>query len=127
MAMLRGAFKFSLSALIAALVFVTSVRAEPQYAPTEANKHIGEKATVCGVVASATYARSTRGQPTFINLDRAYPNQVFTVLIWGDHRSRFPYAPETLRGQRICATGTIQSYRGVAEIIASDPFQITKQ
>lgn len=35
----------------------------------EAKNHIGETATACGKVASTKYAASSRGQPTFINLD----------------------------------------------------------
>lgn len=49
----------------------------------DAKNHMGEEATVCGYVASARFASSTRGQPTFLNLEKPYPNQIFTVLIWG--------------------------------------------
>jgi hypothetical protein len=40
-------------------------------------------ATVCGKVVSTHYAKSSKGEPTFLNLDEAYPNEVFTILIWG--------------------------------------------
>jgi hypothetical protein len=30
-----------------------------------------------------------RGKPTFINFDRPYPNQDFTVMIWHDERAGF--------------------------------------
>jgi hypothetical protein len=36
---------------------------------TEAAKHIGENATVCGTIASEHTATSSKGTPTFINLD----------------------------------------------------------
>jgi hypothetical protein len=39
----------------------------------EAKDHIGERATVCGRVASTRYAATTRGKPTFLNLDKPYP------------------------------------------------------
>ncbi len=39
----------------------------------EAAEHVGEVATVCGKVASATYAARSRGRPTFLNLDEPYP------------------------------------------------------
>jgi hypothetical protein len=39
----------------------------------EASRHTGEAATVCGAVASATYAARSRGGPTFLNLDKPYP------------------------------------------------------
>ena len=90
----------------------------------EAANHEGESARVCGQVASAKYATETRKQPTFLNLDRPYPNHVFTALIWGSDREAFPYAPEGLQGKRICVKGVIELYKGKAEIIVSGPEQI---
>jgi hypothetical protein len=65
---------------------------------SEAKDHIGETATVCGDVVSTRYAASTKGQPTFLNLDKPYPNQIFTVLIWGSNRSKFGTPEVTTRG-----------------------------
>lgn len=93
----------------------------------EARNHIGQRATVCGNVASAHYAASSRGNPTFINLDKPYPNQVFTVLIWGSDRPRFGQPDQSLRGKHVCITGTIGSYRGTPEIIAQNPNEISVQ
>ena len=98
---------------------------EQSIKPADAGKYIGEKKTICGVVASATYAVRTKGQPTFLNLDQAYPNQIFTVLIWGSDRKKFNDPPETAyKGKTICVTGTIKSFRGKPEIIVRDPTQI---
>jgi micrococcal nuclease len=75
--------------------------------------------------ASAHFAAKSKGQPTFINLDKPYPNQVFTVLIWGSDRGKFEKPPETLySGKEICVTGMVQSYQGRPEIIVKDPSQI---
>jgi len=93
----------------------------------DAANHVGESAKVCGRVASAKYATETRRKPTFLNLDRPYPDQVFTALIWGSDRSAFSYPPESLRGQRICVKGMIELYKGRAEIIVSRPSQIEVQ
>lgn len=92
----------------------------------EAANHVGESAKVCGRVASAKYATETRRKPTFLNLDRPYPDQVFTALIWESDRSSFSYPPESLRGQRICVKGTIELYKGRAQIIVSSPSQIER-
>jgi len=81
----------------------------------DAKAHIGENATVCGKVASERTATSSRGEPTFINLDAAYPNQVFTILVWGDDRKNLGELPRV--GSHICATGLIKDYRGVPEIV----------
>jgi hypothetical protein len=92
--------------------------------PDETPRHIGETATVCGVVASTRYAAGTKGQPTFLNFDMPYPRQIFTVVIWGSDRPKFGTPETTLMNKRACATGTIQSFRGKAEIIATDPGQL---
>jgi hypothetical protein len=90
----------------------------------EAKDHIGETATVCGNVVSTRYAASTKGQPTFINLDKPYPGQIFTVPIWGSNRSKFGTPEKDYRAKRICVTGKITEYRGVPEVVASDPHQL---
>ena len=69
----------------------------------DAKNHVGEKATVCGKVASERTATNSRGEPTFINLDAAYPNQVFTILIWGDDRKNVGTLPATDRGYALPA------------------------
>jgi hypothetical protein len=92
---------------------------------TEAKDHVGEQATVCGRVASGRYAATTRGKPTFLDLDKPYPDQLFTVLIWGENRAKFGAPEESYRNKNICITGRIQSYRGEPEIIASDPAQLS--
>jgi hypothetical protein len=67
----------------------TPVFADQKLSAQEARQHVGEQATVCGVVASGRYAARSRGQPTFLNFDAPYPNAVFTVLIWGEDRPKF--------------------------------------
>jgi DNA/RNA endonuclease YhcR with UshA esterase domain len=90
----------------------------------DAKNHIGEEATVCGNVASTRYASSTRGQPIFLNLEQPYPNQIFTVVILGRNRAKFGNPESEYSGKRICVTGKIEDYRGVAEIEAKVPGQI---
>jgi hypothetical protein len=47
----------------------------------EAAQRTGQRATVCGVVASARFSQRSRGEPTFLNFDNPYPDQDFTVLL----------------------------------------------
>ena len=98
--------------------------AQTPISAAEAKNHVGEKATVCGQVASTHYAASTRGNPTFINLDKPYPNQIFTVLIWGSDRPKFGEPEQTFRNKHICVTGKISDYKGVPEIVGYEPSQI---
>ena len=92
---------------------------------SDAAQHVGEVAEVCGQVASAAYLASIGGQPTFLNLERPYPDQLFTVVIWGSSRKEFDGRPENLYdGKPICVTGKIVEYEGRAQIVVKDPEQI---
>jgi hypothetical protein len=119
--------RLRLALLALAVVWSAQVQAQKSLSTAEAREHIGEKATVCGEVVSTHYAARSRGNPTFINLDKPYPNQVFTVLIWGSDRPKFGDPEEMYRSKRICATGKISDYKGVPEIVAYAPSQITIQ
>ncbi len=110
--------------ILVMLFFAFGVVYGAAYTTEEASGHIGENATVCGIVSSGYYARSSRGKPTFINLDGRYPNQAFTVVIWGDHRSKFGQPERKYTGKRICVTGVIDMYRGIPQIIVNQPAQI---
>ena len=100
--------------LVFALVLASFALMAQTITTSDAAKHIGERETVCGTIAGKHTAASSRGTPTFVNLDRPYPNQVFTLLIWGDDRGRVGAVPES---GRICATGVITEYRGSPEIV----------
>jgi DNA/RNA endonuclease YhcR with UshA esterase domain len=93
----------------------------------EAAHHVGETATVCGGVASANYASHSKGQPTFLNLDKAYPNQTFTAVIWESDRSKFGTPESALLGKQVCATGVIQLFRGRPEVVLHDPSQLIQK
>lgn len=81
----------------------------------------------CGTVADVHYAANSKGQPTFIDLGHAYPNQNLTIIIWGKNLPNFPTPPAAWEGQHICVTGPIKSYHGKPEIIAYGPNQIQVQ
>ena len=114
--------------LISITVFISLIAygaEDKKYSAKEAAYHVGETATVCGVVASTKWSTRTKGQPTFLNLDEPYPNQIFTVLIWGSDRPAFGSPENIYARKRICVTGKIKEYRGKPEIIIKDPNQIT--
>jgi len=113
--------------LVVSILWATLVSAQNSITAAEAKNHIGEKATVCGQVASTHYAATSRGNPTFINLDKPYPDQIFTVLIWGSDRPKFGDPEGMYRRKHICVTGKISDYKGVPEIIAYEPSQIKVQ
>jgi hypothetical protein len=93
----------------------------------EAKDHIGDRATVCGKVVSTHYAKSSKGEPTFLNLDEPYPKEVFTILIWGSDRAKFGTSENGYKGLRVCVTGKITSYRDRPEVVATDRDQVEIQ
>jgi hypothetical protein len=123
-----------IAVLVAAAALVIAASALPAVAaPTdpprvpagEASQYVGRTAQVCGHVASAAYFASIKGSPTFLNLDRPYPDQTFTVVIWGTARTRFDGPPEKLfDGKSICVTGRVETYKGKPQIVLEDPAQI---
>jgi DNA/RNA endonuclease YhcR with UshA esterase domain len=122
MSSMKQVFKYC--ALILCFLVPTATYCQKKLSAAEAKDHIGETATVCGNVEGTRYATSTRGQPTFLNLDKPYPNQIFTVVIWGSNRSKFGRPEAEYKDKRICVTGRITEYRGTPEIMADEPRQI---
>jgi hypothetical protein len=85
----------------------------------EATHHVGTVVMVCGTVASANYAETSNGAPTFLSLDAPYPDNAFTIVIWGEHRASFGGAPEEVFARaRVCIKGLIERYNGSAQIVS---------
>ena len=114
-------------AILAAVLGLSAVPAAAADVPAEeAAHHIGETATVCGIVASGKYDADLKSQPTFLDFGKPYPDQVFTVVIFGSDRSKFANPEVALRGKRVCVTGKIQDRSGLPEIILNDPKQLSR-
>jgi hypothetical protein len=93
--------------------------------PEETANHVGETATVCGLVVSATDLPQAPQAPTFLDLGKPYPNQIFSAIIFESDRPKFG-APETsMRDKPICITGEIFLYAGKPKIILHDPKQLS--
>jgi hypothetical protein len=107
--------------------FAAAYAGVPRLLSYQAKNHFRETATVCGLVVSTKYSASSRRSPTLLDLDHPYPQQPFTIVIWGTDRPKFGAPEATYAGKRVCVTGTIQEYRGKPEIIATDPSQIVTQ
>jgi hypothetical protein len=91
-----------------------------KYPASEAKAHIGVEAVVTGTVAEVNKTeRLVR-----LNLDKPYPNQVLTVVIWADKTNLFPEV-EKLRGKSVEISGKIVDYRSRPEIVMSSTNQLT--
>ncbi|MEL6191430.1 MAG: DNA/RNA non-specific endonuclease [Bacteroidota bacterium] len=66
----------------------------------------GEKVKICGTVVST---RLTRNGHIFLNLDRKFPNQIFSVAIWKDYTTNFSYQPHIdLLEKCVCVKGKVR-------------------
>jgi hypothetical protein len=110
--------------LLSLLLAAGSLGRAQSISAADAKSHIGQRATVCGKIASEHTASNSRGVPTFINLDAPYPNQVFTILIWEEDRAKVGELPP--EGTRVCAIGAIQDYHGVPEIVVKTKDQLSR-
>ena len=90
----------------------------------QAKDHVGETASVCGVVAATRYLDSSEKKPTFLNFDKPYPNHSFTAVIFGTERARFGKPEEDYLHKDICVTGKIELYNGKPQVVLSAPDQI---
>jgi len=122
--------RFKLLLIVALLAGSVSIVAYSQDAITteDAAKFLGLQKTVCGKVVSSHYAARAKGKPTFMNLYKPYPNEIFTVLIWGSNRGKFEKPPrEMYAGKEVCVTGTIKRYHGYPLIVVDQPSQIIQK
>ncbi len=112
----------ALAALVSAAL---PARAADTVPASEASEQVGRTVTVCGTVASASHFDRLKGEPTFLNFDRPYPDQDFTVVIWGETNSKFDRPPhELFRNKDLCVTGRVEMYKGKPQITVRDPGQI---
>jgi len=78
----------------------------------QAQYYVGKKDAikVCGTVVSTK--KSSKGN-IFLNLDKKFPQQIFTVSIFSDYTANFSYVPEVfLQGQAVCVTGVVTNFNG---------------
>jgi len=120
--MMMGATRLAVAIWLATLAAASA--GLPRLLSYQAKNHLGENATVCGVVVSTKYLESKRRSPTLLDLDKPYPQQPFTIVIWGADRAKFGKPEESYANKRVCVTGTITEFRGTPEIVAKDPSQI---
>jgi hypothetical protein len=101
-------------AVAAMLLLWASLGQAQTLTATQASIHVGENATVCGTISDRHVATHSQGMPTFIDLEKPYPNQPFTILVWARDKAKVGSLP--MAGQ-FCVTGQIGKYRGGAQIV----------
>jgi DNA/RNA endonuclease YhcR with UshA esterase domain len=86
----------------------------------QAADYIGKQVTVTGVVAQV----SMRPGLIFLNFDKAYPSNTFTVIVRSSHTNEFENLPK-LKGKSVAVKGKVVDYNGKAEIELTKKSQLT--
>ncbi|MBX7226676.1 MAG: DNA/RNA non-specific endonuclease [Chitinophagales bacterium] len=96
-----------------------------QVGTLQAKYFFGQNATICGKVVAAKYKENGKTNPTYIDLDKKWPESVFSIIVFGKDRVNFSYKPEEfLYNKKVCITGEVGEYKGVPQIIATDETMI---
>jgi hypothetical protein len=106
----------------AILFFCAPISHSQTLTAAQTREHEGQNATVCGMVASVRQASTSKGKPTYINLDVPWPNQIFAAVIWEEDLPKVGSLPRL--GTHMCTKGLITYYHGVPEIILRTSEQV---
>ena len=69
-----------------------------------------KKVTICGKVVSTKLSKNGH---TFLNLDQAFPNQIFSATIWKSNSIHFSFPPHIqLKDKYVCLEGEITDNKG---------------
>jgi endonuclease G len=86
--------------------------------------YVGEtkEVTICGTVVNTKVSRNGH---VFMNFDKNFPNQVFSVAIWKKNHSNFSYNIEKeWKGKQVCVTGKVIDFGGTPTMIIEQENEI---
>jgi DNA/RNA endonuclease YhcR with UshA esterase domain len=112
----------SVLALASGLVFAQESKTNaipPKIPAHEAKEHVNTEATVSGKVIELYKTEKL----VRLNLDKPFPNQPFTVVMFGTKTNLFPDL-DKLKGKTIEVTGKITEYRDQPQIILTSTNQL---
>lgn len=85
-------------------------------------KRIGKESKVCGTVVSTKISRAGH---LWINLDKKFPNQIFSSFIRKDDLTNFSYdAEKYLLNKKVCIEGKVENMNGTPTINVDNSRQI---
>ena len=88
-------------------------------------QHVGDSVKICSKVFSARYFEQSKNSPTLLNMGAAFPNQLFTVVIWSEVRKQFETAPDVFfLNKTVCVTGKVELFKDKPQIVLHSKEQI---
>lgn len=78
--------------------------------------------SICGKIVSTKVSRNGH---IFMNVDKSFPNQIFTICIWKKNHSNFSYdIIKQWEGKTVCVTGNVIEFSGTPTMILDKENQI---
>lgn len=112
--------RFAVVASAVLLSTTVSHAAEPKIEAYKAPFHVGKTVMACGVLAETKHFPDRH----YLNLDKKYPKQSLTVLVWNkDYRwfeQRFGKIDGYV-GRRFCVRGKIEEYKNNLQMKVTNP------
>lgn len=88
---------------------------------SEVSKHVGDSVKVEGKVYGTRHFPDSKNTPALINIGTGFPNQLLTVVIYGDDRKNFKAQPEEyFKDKEVVVTGKVELYHGKPQIVVHD-------
>jgi TonB family protein len=104
------------------LAILLAVQSPDRVPSSQAKKHVGKVATICGKVV--TYGCEKDGT-TYLDLDQPYWHKGVAVEIASEVRRRIGRPPEDAYGQRqVCATGVVRKRSGRYFVVVNEASDI---
>ena len=91
-----------------------------QYNTIQARQFIGTNKSVC-ICGKVVSTHLSKNGHIFINLDKSFPDQIFSITIWKSNVSNFSYpAHKELKDKTICVKGKITENKGTPSMSVSN-------
>jgi hypothetical protein len=116
--------KFKWWSLLALLLSSNSYAAN-QIPASEAPFHTGEDVVACGELVKVS--RFKRG--LYLNLDKSYPNQPLTLIVWEDDLAEFRERHGDLNNlvnHDVCGDGKVTKYKGMSQISLYNSYSLKR-
>jgi len=115
---------YKLFLVILLINFSIFLSAQTQISLDSVSAHIGKTVKVCDKVAG-TFVTKGDKPVTYLNLGAVFPNSKLTIVIFQKDLINFPITPsDHYKGQNVCVTGEIGTYKEKVQIIAKRLEQI---
>ncbi|MFT6585324.1 MAG: DNA/RNA endonuclease YhcR with UshA esterase domain [Cognaticolwellia sp.] len=86
--------------------------------------YVGQNVNICGALAQIKDFK----KGIYLNIDRDYPNQTITFVIWDNNLERIEKewgSFRSLKSKTVCASGKVNTYKGKPRISINSSYDFT--